>query len=157
MLRKTLVMCFVIFLSGLTACTDDGAGPLNSVSFEIDGELWESTTASATLISSGSVFSLNIIAQNEAGERVEINVFDTNSSGTGVFFINKGQQNNVIYSPDGQFTANSQDGVACPSTDGSINVTFISEFDVSGTFESVICGQNGQSTIRTGRFERVVF
>lgn len=146
-LKKIKYLIFLIFLLG---CNDDNTTPNNFVSFELDGVAWEGRAISAQVNDIGLFFQVIIVAENEAGERLTLNINSNNQRSVGTYQIDI--NNNRLTFEDTNNTTFSSN--ACVT--GSITIQELSENSISGNFNGNVCNGNQTKRITNGNFIQVL-
>jgi hypothetical protein len=150
-------MRYILFISLfllITSCGDNIGPNANYVSFEIDGVFWESNdiTASGTAAGSG-IISVDILARNTLGEKLEIKVFSGNQNAIEYVFD---QSIGITYTPSGSLNTAYQSN-NCTNVSGGIIFSERAINFVSGTFRGAVCLPSGEvKQIRNGFFNQVI-
>ncbi|NJL14613.1 MAG: hypothetical protein HC913_17495 [Microscillaceae bacterium] len=138
-----------------TSCSDDLGPGANYLSFELDGQFWESNTADATGSFIGSsLISITLTARNPQGETLQLSIFSTEVDLIEYVFS---PTVGIAFSPSGNLSGpDSFRSSSCALVSGGILLTEKEINFLSGTFSGSICLASGeQKQIRNGVFSQV--
>lgn len=142
-------------LLALSACSNNEGALVNVVTFELDGVTWESTNATAIVSQGANLFTLQLSARNEENELIIIEILSFTSQSIGTFVFDTGGNNQMTWAPSGSVDATSFNSSFCSINDGQVTISQLDDFEITGTFQGVVCGAVGQRTISNGRFINV--
>ncbi|GAB4399896.1 MAG: hypothetical protein OHK0053_20800 [Microscillaceae bacterium] len=127
----------------------------NYLSFELDGQFWESNAADATGSFIGSsLISITLTARNPQGEAIQLTIFSTEVDLIEYVFS---PTVGIVFSPSGNLSgADSFSSSSCALVSGGILLTEREINFLSGTFSGTVCLASGeQKQIRNGVFSQV--
>ncbi|MEO1652262.1 MAG: DUF6252 family protein [Bacteroidota bacterium] len=153
--RLTIFFFLIIVLASLSACSNTEGVPINVVTFELDGVTWESSNATAAVSQGSNLFTLQLSARNDEDELIIIEILSFSSQSIGTFVFDSGGNNQMTWAPSGSVDATSFNSSLCSFNDGQVTISQLDDFEITGTFQGVVCGATGQRTISNGRFLNV--
>lgn len=150
---------FVVFWL-FFGCKNNNVNTENTLIMEIDGNRYETQQITTSVVRSGALFSVEIIANfPDKKDRLFLKIYSLSQQGAGTYNLGAiAEQHLINYAIDGNFSGNSsfRTDVGCIATQG--NFIQITDFDgqiLNGNFSATVCRGGSSKVIKNGQLIRL--